>query len=95
MPYSFCIKNIEFLECLNVIKREDIDIYRFIEKLIYDEIPKEKILLFKKQLREVGVINFVKIISETIPKPTIKQEVKTKRKIITENMLENYVIRNR
>lgn len=91
---QFMIKNIEFIECFSEIdKTKDIEVYRFIEKLVYGEIPQEKVNAFSKQLKEVGIINFVNTVKSTIPK-LVFNDIKNKRKNIKENMIENYVIKN-
>lgn len=95
-PYvQFTCKHIDFIECLAYINRDtDMKLYRFIEKLVYEEIPKDKITSFKSLLKNVGVEKFVNTVKNTIP-VSPEKNVKYKRKNIKENMLENYVIRNK
>lgn len=92
---DFKIKNLEFLLCLEKINRvEELELYKFLEKLIYDEISKPKIETYKSKLNSLGVENFIKNIREEIYKKTSQKDLKLKRKNIKESMLENYVIKN-
>lgn len=94
MDYYFKLHNVDYISCLKKIDRvKDIELYKFIEKLIYNEHPKEIEKICREKFKtqtEDEFINFIK--QKTIKK--IKKDSTIKRKNIKENMLENYVIRN-
>lgn len=96
MSETFLIKNIEFLSCLSFINRiEHVEIYRFLEKLIYDELPSKITHKYLALLKTEGIDSFLKTLNEKFPKKLHKEEKKNKRKNIKENMVENYVIKNK
>lgn len=91
---EFLIKNFKFVSCLNFIdKNSEIEIYKYFEKIIYDELPLNNFSVISKKLDELGIEEFVKVVRSTIPE-CVNKTLNAKRKNIKENMLENYVIRN-
>lgn len=94
MENCFKIKNLEFLRCLTYIDRlKDIEVYRFLEKLIYNEQTEEIKRNCINKLRNSNELEFINYVKNLTFKKSIPEN-KNKRKNIKENMLENYVIRN-
>lgn len=94
MDTCFKIKNLEFLKCLSYIDRlKDIEVYRFLEKLIYNEHTEEIKKNCISKLKNSTELEFINYVKKLTHKKQIN-EIKHKRKNIKENMLENYVIRN-
>jgi len=89
----FKIKNIEFLKCLEKINRlRDIDLYRFIEKLIYGELSQNEMEMYKDSIKKLGVDEFLKYIKQQIQPKCTHSSLKVKSYHIASLMLENYVI---
>lgn len=86
------ITNIEFLPCFNFIdKNKDIEVYRFLEKIIYTtDVNSEKKLLENLGIEEY--INHLK--TQYKPKKCTENSV-LKRKNIKENMIEDFIITNK
>jgi len=75
----FKIKNVEFLEFLEKINRlRDIDLYRFIEKLIYGELSQNEMEMYKKSIKESGVDEFLKYIKHSIQPKCTHSSLKVK-----------------
>ena len=91
----FNIKHKEFIECLKYVDRtEDIQLYRTIEKLLYGDCTKEFTKLSLQTIHDTGCELFVDSLRNKfcVSSPCDK---KNKRKNIKENMIENYVIKNK
>lgn len=89
----FKVKNIEFLKCLEKINRlRDIDLYRFIEKLIYGELSQNEMKMYKDSIKKLGVDEFLKYIKHSNQPKCTHSSLKVKRFHITSLMLENYVL---
>lgn len=91
----FNVRQKEFIECLQYVDRtEDIQLYRTIEKLLYGKCNKEFTRLSLQTIREIGCEMFVESLRTKfcVSSPC---EKKIKRKNIKENMIENYVIKNK
>nr|UOX61026.1 MAG: hypothetical protein DiTV3a_F3ORF1 [Diabrotica toursvirus 3a] len=88
------IKNPEFILCLNfVTKSSNINLYRFIEKILYGDITSSEEKNYKREIILMGPLNFCKKYQEiyftreeTLPLISVRKNVK-------DIMLENYVIR--
>jgi 16S rRNA C967 or C1407 C5-methylase (RsmB/RsmF family) len=88
------IKNCEFLPCLLYTNtKEEIIIYRNIEKIIYNEFPEYMIKNYKKDLEELGHEAFVKKISFIESKELEYNNIPS-RKNVKDIMLESYAIKN-
>lgn len=67
------LRNIKFLPCFNIIDRyKDIEVYRFLESLVYGE--SNEIEELKKELEDIGVEKFVKNLQARFHKPNEKQK---------------------
>lgn len=91
----FNVKNKEFIECLQYVDRtDDIQLYRTIEKLLYGECKKEFMRDSLQTVHDIGCKMFVESLRTKffVLSPCDK---KIKRKNIKENMIENYVIKNK
>lgn len=91
---NFNIKNITFLKCFNYIeKSKDIQTYRLLENLLYEE-NKEINIKYSTLLNSIGIIEFLNVLkSKNIHKSVYINP--SKRKNIKENMIEDFVIKNK
>lgn len=97
---KFTIINVEYVKCLNLIdKNTDINIYKFIEKLIYNELPEQEQKLYANILKNHGYEHLIHVLKKQFSEFNINTvgntSVKTKqRKNINDVMIENYVVKN-
>lgn len=92
---EFKIKNFEFLVCLTFVNRiEELEVYKFIEKLLYGDMTKSELDLYKEMINTKNITEFMLYIKQNHSLKPCQKDVKIKRKNVTESMLENYVIKN-
>lgn len=86
------ITNIEFLPCFNFIdKDKDIEVYRFVEKIIYET----DVISEKKLLENLGLEEYINHLKTQYKPKKYVENTGLKRKNIKENMIEDFIIKNK